>query len=58
MKKGDTVKYEAMGTGDLYDAEITAELHGGKFFDIEIIIPGQEKRLPQRAVRAERLRVS
>jgi hypothetical protein len=57
MRKGDVVFYTAIGTGDRYDAEITAELASG-FFDIEVIIPNQAERLPLRAIRADRLSVS
>lgn len=56
MTKGDAVKYEAFGTRDLYDAEITSAHDGGRFFDIEVIIPGVKNRYPLSAVRAERLR--
>ena len=54
MQKGDLVSYTAIGTGDLYDAEITGERPGG-FFDIEVIIPNQEERMTLKAIRAERL---
>jgi len=55
MKAGDVVHYKAMGTGSLYDAQLVAPRFNGRYWDIEVMIPGQKEPMKLHCVRAERL---
>lgn len=55
MKQGDAVMYKAVGTGSLYDAVIRASRFNGRYFDVDVSVPGQLEPMTLHAVRAERL---
>lgn len=47
---GDKVAYRAQA-GDQYEAEVMSIHPGGAYVDIDVIVPGTDKRVPLRAVR-------